>query len=95
MTIKPNIDWHDPLMHRMKDYFRLAEALLTENEELRIQVAAIEGGDMTPKEARAPRREDNPDLGYCSKRDDEQHCSCWWDSGKCCTCGHVTKVVAE
>ena len=24
---------------------------------------------------------------YCPKREDNQHCNCWYDGGKCCGCG--------
>ena len=23
----------------------------------------------------------------CPKRDDKTHCTCWYDGGKCCSCG--------
>ena len=24
---------------------------------------------------------------FCSKRDDETHCDCWYDGNNCCACG--------
>lgn len=29
-----------------------------------------------------------PSEGYCSVREDETHCDCWWDGEACCSCGH-------
>lgn len=26
------------------------------------------------------------DTGYCSKRADGIHCTCWWDGDACCAC---------
>lgn len=23
----------------------------------------------------------------CPKRDDQMHCNCWYDGGRCCACG--------
>lgn len=29
----------------------------------------------------------DPEEGYCSKRDDKEHCVHWEEGGKCCSCG--------
>lgn len=31
--------------------------------------------------------EDAPEETPCPKRDDGQHCNCWYDGETCCACG--------
>lgn len=28
----------------------------------------------------------SPADGFCNRREDKQHCTCWWDGAPCCNC---------
>ena len=49
---------------------------------------------MTPKKPTKPKKPTSAE-GHCRRRDDEQHCDCWWDGAKCCACNAPAMTRAQ
>jgi hypothetical protein len=43
----------------------------------------------------SPGQLETGDQEFCPKREDRQHCNCWYDGEVCCGCGAPVMTEAE